>query len=100
MSFPVEFKATVTGNYTHLDVLIQNQPVPSPGGKVKITENYSSHGILTVRFRISGLNGTDFKIVYSCKSDGNNTSDPNQPSPVEDSIEQNGFKEIKLKISV
>lgn len=100
MGFPVKFTAAVTGNFTVLDVLIMNVLVPSPGGKVSVTENYSSHGNLIVRFRISALNGTDIKIIYKCTSSGISTSDMNNPSPVEDTVTKNGFKEIKLIIPV
>jgi len=100
MEFPVKFTATVTGSISDLDVMIQKELVPSPGGKVNVTENYIHHGNLSVRFRVSGLNGTDFKIVYRCTSSGELTADHNNPSPVEDTIEKNGFKEIKLIIPV
>lgn len=100
MIFPVKFSATVSGAYIDLDVLIQDELVSSPGGKVAITENYSDHGDLIARFRISGMNGTDFTIKYTCTSSGKAETDPAFPSPVDGTIVKNGFIEILLTIPV
>ncbi|GGB23246.1 hypothetical protein [Puia dinghuensis] len=100
MSFPVKFTSTLTGAISDLDVLIQGVLVPSPGYKVNLTEDYSDHGELSVKFQISGDNGADFNIAYSCSTAGKDASDPNQPSPIKGTIARNGYLELTLSIDV
>lgn len=100
MPFNVRFKCQVTGTFSHLDVLILNQDVPSPGGKVDITESYAEHGNMKIQIQVSGLIGTDFSITYSCTSAGNATQDSAKISPLERTITSDGFKEVILNIPV
>lgn len=100
MSFTVKFSTTLTGSIADLDVLIQGALVPSPGYKVSLIEDYETHGILTVKYQVSGDNGTDFSITYTCNAAGKDAADPTQPSPVKGTITKNGYTELTLTIDV
>jgi hypothetical protein len=101
MDFTVDFTSTVTGkSISDLEVIIQGELVPSPDGKVDLSEQYTDHGILTVVYQISAPNGTDYDIKYSCTSDEKASSDPKNPSPVDGTVSRNGYKEVTLSIPV
>lgn len=100
MSFPVKFSSALTGAISDLDVLIQGELVPSPGYKVSLTEDYTTHGVLTVKYQVSGDNGADFSISYSCNAAGKDAADPTHPSPVKGAIIRNGYTELTLTIDV
>src|SRR5690349_21352066 len=99
MNFEVIFNAQVDPALIE-QVFIGHDLVPSSGGKTAVIEDYSTHGNMLVTFRISGPNGTDFTITYSCTSDGVATEDKSQPSIVKSSIVRGGEKQIILKIPV
>jgi len=100
MSFPVKFTCALTGTISDLDVIIQGDRVDSTGNKVSLTEDYSDHGALTVKYQISGDNGTDFNIAYTCTTAGKDAADPQQPSPVKGRIIKNGYTELTLTFDV
>jgi len=100
MAFSVKFTSTLTGTISDLDVLIQGELVSSPGYKVALTEDYTTHGVLTVKYQVSGDNGTDFTITYACTTAGTDAKDPGQPSPVKGTIVKNGYTELTLTIDV
>jgi len=99
MSFEVIFNAQVTPALIE-QVFIGNDLVPSSGGKTAVIEDYITHGNMLVTFKISGPNGTDFTITYSCTSGGVPTEDKSQPSVVKSTIVKMGIRQITLKIPV
>ena len=97
----VKFDSTVTspGAIDDLEIQIQGNDVPSPGGVVSYRANLTDTQ-LTVVYEISALNGTGYTITYTCTSDGASKSDPANPSPIKGTITSNDYIEITLNITL
>lgn len=90
---------TVIGDYEDLDVYANNEHLAVAHGKGKINASYSA-GVLSLYFQISAPNGTDYKIVYVATVDKEPIFDTVKPSPIEDSIKKNGYRQEVIKIPV
>lgn len=99
MSKNVKLNFKVTGDFSDLEVFAAGERLPSTNGKGSLNDFFVGE-VLKVEFQISGDNGTDYSITYTCKSDGKSVEDPEKPSPVEGTIQRGGFKNEIIKINI
>ena len=96
----VKFTFTLKGDIEDLEVYANNERLEVHQNKGQYEENLPSGSTLEVVFEISGDNGTDYTIEYSCKSGGMKKEDPDKPSQVEDRIQHHGYREENLSIII
>lgn len=98
------FSSKVTGEITDLDVSVNGKaitPEISDGGyAIKFTGNIPARSILVVTYKLVGMNGTDFSIVYSCFADDNEKKDPGKKSPINGTIISGNTIQQSLKINI
>lgn len=97
MKKKIIYKSQLSVQSLALDVFIQGNYVESPGKKVNYT-GWTDKDILEVIYRVSGDNGVEFSITYSCKCDEQSKEDSEKLSPYESMIKKGGYIELKLTI--
>ena len=97
MKKTINFKSQLSVQSLALDVFIQGEYVESPGKKINYT-GWTDKSELEVVYRISGDNGTEFTITYSCKCEGQSKEDAEKTSPCESVIKKGGYIELTLNI--
>lgn len=84
-----------------LEVYINdNRVAQNENNKGSFEGKVSDSEPMKVLFEISGENGQDYSIKYTCKSNGGKKEDTDKPSPIEGTIDDNGYTEEQLTINI
>lgn len=94
----IKFDCEVKGAVS-FEISIQKKRIVHATNKIKYAKKMEAD-TLNVDYLITGPNGSDYSIIYSCKSDGVAKSDADKPTPVEGTIEHNGISNETLTIKL
>ncbi len=97
----ITFNSTVKGTLTDLDVYIKKLiPVENLNGSysIKYSDDDSNDPNFTIVYELTGMNGTDYTIEYTCLCDNITKVDPVKRSPVSGTIRSGNYKKETINI--
>jgi hypothetical protein len=87
------FNSTVNGGITDLDVKINDKLIPTDNSDGVYSIKYTINNcVIKIVYELTGMNGTDYTIDYTCLCDNVNKIDTTKRSPVSGTITSGNYK--------